>query len=110
MNILFLCAAHWARSQMAEGLAKNMLGKDFSIMSAGSSPSYVHPVAIKVMSEIGIDISKQTSKSVNDIDLSQGDMIITLCAEEVYPYVAGNIKSITGQCPTPLKLQMNQSN
>lgn len=91
MNILFLCVANSARSQMAEGLAKSMLGKDFSIMSAGSCPSYVHPAAIKVMSEIGIDISKQTSKSVNDIDLSHIDVIITLCAEEVCPYVASAI-------------------
>ncbi|MDR3476998.1 MAG: arsenate reductase ArsC [Gammaproteobacteria bacterium] len=103
MNILFLCVANSARSQMAEGLAKNMLGKDFSIMSAGSFSSYVHPVAIKVMSEIGIDISKQTSKSINDIDLSHIDMIITLCAEEVCPYVAGDIKKHHWPMPDPAK-------
>jgi len=77
MNILFLCVANSARSQMAEGLAKNILGNTYNVFSAGSKPAFVHPLAIKVMAEINIDISKQFSKSISSIDFSKIDMIIT---------------------------------
>ena len=69
MNILFLCVGNSARSQMAEGLAKVILGLEHSIESAGSIPSgKVHPNAIWAMNEIGIDISNQTSKSIENLD------------------------------------------
>lgn len=101
MNILFLCVANSARSQMAEGLAKDILGDAFTVTSAGSNPSFVHPMAIKVMAEIGIDISKQISKSVSTIDLSKIDKIITLCKEEVCPLVALKIESEHWPLPDP---------
>ena len=64
MNILFLCVANSARSQMAEGLAKSMLGTEHNIQSAGSIPSgEVHPNAVKAMDDLGIDIREQYSKS-----------------------------------------------
>ena len=85
MNVLFLCVANSARSQMAEGLARAVLGKDFSIQSAGSSPSFVHPLAIQVMQELGIDISQQKSKSVSEINVNSIGLVITLCQEEVCP-------------------------
>ena len=89
MNILFLCVANSARSQMAEGLAKSMLGQGYNIQSAGSIPSgKVHPNAVIAMDEIGIDIRDQFSKSVNDLDkyfVNKLDFAITLCAEEVCP-------------------------
>lgn len=89
MNILFLCVANSARSQMAEGLAKSMFGSQHNIQSAGSIPSgKVHSHAILTMDEIGIDISDQYSKSINDLDkdfLDNLDYAITLCAEEVCP-------------------------
>ena len=69
MNILFLCVANSARSQMAEGLAKSMLGKNHNIQSAGSIPSgEVHPNAVMTMDDIGIDIREQYSKSIDDLD------------------------------------------
>ena len=69
MNILFLCVGNSARSQIAEGLAKEMLPTKFTIKSAGSSPSgFIHEGAFSIMKEIGIDISKQTSKGINDLD------------------------------------------
>ena len=69
MNILFLCVGNSARSQIAEGLAKAMLGSEHQIESAGSIPSgKVHSGAIKCMNSIGIDISDQTSKSTDDLD------------------------------------------
>ena len=69
MNILFLCVANSARSQMAEGLAKSMLGNKHNIQSAGSIPSgEIHPYAIQAMDDIGINIREQYSKSVDDLD------------------------------------------
>ena len=89
MNILFLCVANSARSQMAEGLAKSMLGTEHNIQSAGSIPSgEVHPHAVIAMDDVGIDIRSQHSKSVEDLDedfLNNIDFVITLCAEEVCP-------------------------
>ncbi len=92
MNILFLCVANSARSQMAEAIARAMLDSTHHVQSAGSKPSQVNPYAVKIMAEIGIDISNQKSKSVETIDLSGFDVVITLCAEEVCPVVNGNIK------------------
>lgn len=84
-HILFLCVANSARSQMAEGLARQMAPKTIAISSAGSSPSSVRPEALEVLREIGIDISKHHSKSTDDIDGSDVDVVITLCADEVCP-------------------------
>jgi arsenate reductase (thioredoxin) len=89
MNILFLCVANSARSQMAEGLARQLFGSEHIIQSAGSQPSHVNPFAIKALAELGIDASSHRSKSVDNIDLSKIDLIITLCQEEVCPVVPG---------------------
>ncbi len=94
MNILFLCVANSARSQMAEGLARTILGNNHTIQSAGSFPSHVHPIAIEAMDEIGIDIRKQTSKSVQTIDPKSVDIVITLCADEVCPVFLGKAKRL----------------
>tara|TARA_B100000989_G_scaffold282373_1_gene247373 strand:+ start:225 stop:650 length:426 start_codon:yes stop_codon:yes gene_type:complete len=92
MNILFLCVGNSARSQIGEGLAKDMLPKHFDIRSAGSDPAnYVHEDAIYVMNEIGIDISSNKPKTINSIDkdfMDKLDYVITLCAEEVCPVVS----------------------
>ena len=84
-RILFLCVANSARSQMAEGLARDLFGDSAGVQSAGSEPSRVNPFAIRAMSEIGLDISRHESKSVDTIDPATVDMVITLCAEEVCP-------------------------
>ena len=89
MNILFLCVGNSGRSQIAEGLAKNMMPKNFDIRSAGSIPAkVVHKDAIAVMNDIGIDISSNETKSIDSIDgkfMNELDYVITLCAEEVCP-------------------------
>lgn len=102
MGILFLCVANSARSQMAEGLAKNILGNTYHIFSAGSNPTFVHPLAIKVMLEIGVDIRKQYSKPITTIDLSQIDIIITLCKDEICPYTAAKAKHEHWPLPDPV--------
>ncbi|MGL4880491.1 MAG: hypothetical protein ACRC8K_05440 [Waterburya sp.] len=71
MNILFMCIANSARSQMAEALAKDILGEQVTVMSAGIHPAIaVHPGAIAAMQEIGIDISSAKPKLHSDLPLS----------------------------------------
>ena len=98
MNILFLCVANSARSQMAEGLAKSMFGKEHNIQSAGSIPAgEVHPNAVIAMDDIGIDIRDQSSKSTDDLDkdfIDNLDYAITLCAEEVCPVLPSKAQSL----------------
>lgn len=78
-KILFLCTGNSARSQMAEGLMRSIGEADWKVRSAGIFPSYVHPLAIRAMEEIGIDISRQTSKSTDEFLNEEFDYIITLC-------------------------------
>lgn len=101
MYILFLCVANSARSQMAEGLARKMLGANAIVQSAGSKPSALNPYAVEVLAEIGIDISKHSAKSVDSIDLANVDLIITLCAEEVCPVVPGRVRRLHWPIPDP---------
>ncbi len=100
-RILFLCVANSARSQMAEGLARVIFGNEAHIQSAGSRPSQVHSVAIEVMREIGIDLSTHTSKSVETIDPSSVDIVITLCADEVCPVFLGKVQRLHWPLPDP---------
>lgn len=97
-TILFLCVANSARSQMAEGLARDMFARDndsnAQVISAGSAPTGVNPIAVQVMAENGIDLSAHSSKSVDDIDLAAIDLIITLCADEVCPVVPTRVKRL----------------
>jgi len=101
MRILFLCVANSARSQMAEGLARRILGEWAEVSSAGSNPAPVHPHAIEAMAEIGIDITDQVSKSVDTIDLSGLDLVVTLCAEEVCPILPEQVRRLHWLIPDP---------
>lgn len=74
---------------MAEGLSRRLFGSRALVQSAGSFPARVHPEAIAALADLGIDISTQSSKSVQSIDLTQVDVVITLCADEVCPVVPG---------------------
>ena len=93
-RILFLCVGNSARSQMAEGFARQILGEGAEVSSAGSKPAPVNPHAVEVMAEIGIDITGQYSKSVDTIDLSGLDLVVTLCAEEVCPILPGHVRRL----------------
>jgi len=104
MNILFMCVANSARSQIAEGLARRILGGEAHIESAGSQPSRLNPLAVAVMQEIGIEISHHYSKSVDELDpdfLAQLDYVVTLCADEVCPTVLSKAKKIHWPLPDP---------
>lgn len=100
-SVLFLCVANSARSQMAEGLARAMYGNLVRVQSAGSRPGRVHPGAIAVMAELGIDITAQHSKSVGEIDPASVDAVITLCAEEVCPVWPGQRARLHWPIPDP---------
>jgi arsenate reductase (thioredoxin) len=78
-KILFLCTGNSARSQMAEGLMRHFRGDEYEVFSAGVEPKGVHPQAIVAMREIGIDISQQQSKHMDDLPIKEFDCIITLC-------------------------------
>ena len=108
-RILFLCVANSARSQMAEGLGRMLFGKQVEVMSAGSLPKQVNPHAIHVMSEIGIDISRHQSKSVDAIDPATIDMVVTLCAEEVCPILPGKVKRLHWPIADPATTAGDQS-
>ena len=95
-RVLVICTGNSCRSQMAEGFLR-FLSKGFvEVASAGTHPSFVHPLAIEVMKEIGVDISSHTSKSVNVFLDQQFDYIITVCdnAKERCPIFSGKGKRI----------------
>ena len=79
MKVLFLCEHNSARSQMAEGLLRYLYGEKYEVFSAGSKPTKVNPLAIKVMAEIGIDISKQYSKSIEEFRNKEIDLVVSVC-------------------------------
>lgn len=104
-TVVFLCVANSSRSQMAEGLARAKAPSNWRFFSAGSQPGKLHPLAVKAMSEIGIDISAQRPKGVDQVPLEEADLVVTLCAEEVCPVVAGRVRRIHWPIPDPATAQ-----
>lgn len=100
-DILFLCVANSARSQMAEGLARWLFGDAARVQSAGSQPSRVNPFAIEVMAELGVDLRAQHGKSVDTIDPTTVTVVITLCAEEVCPVFLHGAQRLHWPIPDP---------
>ena len=78
-RVLILCTGNSARSQMAEGLLRHLAGDRFEVFSAGTRPVGLNPNAVKAMAELGIDISKHRSKSVDEFAGQQFDYVITVC-------------------------------
>ncbi len=92
-KVLFLCTGNSCRSQMAEGFLKKY--RDFEVHSAGTQPSnQIDPLAIEMMRELGIDISDQTPKSVDNFLRDEFDYVITVCdgAKESCPVFLGKVK------------------
>ena len=92
--ILFLCTGNSCRSQMAEGFARHLTNGSYRIFSAGIEPKAIHPVAVRVMNEVGIDISRQSSKSLASVPIDSVDRVITLCgdAEEKCPALNASVR------------------
>lgn len=78
-RVLFLCTHNSARSQMAEGLLRHLGGDRFEAYSAGTEATFVRPLAIRAMAELGIDISGQQSKTVERFLHEPFDLVITVC-------------------------------
>lgn len=81
-RVLFLCNHNSARSQMAEGLLKSLYGEHYEAYSAGSNPSSVNPYAVKVLKEVGVDISENHSKSLREFEGLEFDYVVTVCGGE----------------------------
>jgi arsenate reductase len=95
-RVLILCTGNSARSQMAEGLLRRMAGDRFEVESAGVEPSRVRPEAVEAMREVGVDISGQRSKSVDEFAGQEFDYMITVCdnARQRCPVFPGRTERI----------------
>ena len=95
-RVLVLCTANSCRSQMGEGWLRHDLGDRIEVHSAGTRPSFVHPLAIRVMGEAGVDISSHTSKSVEALKGLAFDLVVTVCdsAREACPILPGARRAI----------------
>lgn len=100
-SILFLCVANSARSQMAEGLARQRFGDRVRVQSAGSAPAKVNPFAIAALQELGIDASGHSSKHVSTIEAKDVDLVIMLCAEQDCPVFLGQARRLSWAMPDP---------
>ncbi len=110
-RVLILCTGNSARSQMAEGLLREMAGDRFDVVSAGVAPSHVRPEAIEVMREIGIDISAHRSKSVDNFTGQQFDYVITVCdnANQQCPMFPGKTQRIHWAIADPAAVDGSES-
>lgn len=90
-RILFLCTHNKARSQIAEGICRHLGGDKFDVESAGSEPSVIHPLAVKSLTTMGIDASKQRSKHMAELANQSFDYVITVCdrVREICPVFPG---------------------
>ena len=106
-RVLILCSGNSARSQMAEGLLRHDAGDRFEVFSAGTKPSQVRPEAIAAMGELGIDISGQRSKSVDEFTSQQFDCVLTVCdnAKESCPLFPGTADMIHHNFEDPAAFQ-----
>lgn len=105
-RVLFLCTENSARSQMAEGLLRHLAGDTLEVVSAGSQPSEVHPAAIRVLAQMGVDISQQRSKQLTLFQDQSFDYIVTVCdrMREACPTFPGDREQIHWSLPDPAAL------
>jgi arsenate reductase (thioredoxin) len=109
-RVLILCTGNSGRSQMAEGLLREMAGDRMEVFSAGTKPSTVNPLAIRAMRERGIDISGQRSKHLNEYLKQPFDYVITVCdsAAESCPLFPGRAERIHWSFPDPAAAEGNE--
>lgn len=102
-RVLFLCLHNSARSQMAEGFARQLAPSGTVVWSAGTEPRGVNPVALEVMREAGFDLSDHHSKTLDDVPWREADTVVTLCGEgdEVCPAVRGDVRRVHWPLPDP---------
>ncbi|MFC1666473.1 arsenate reductase ArsC [Candidatus Omnitrophota bacterium] len=95
-RVLFICSYNSCRSQMAEGMLRALCGERYEVYSAGTKQTGVNPYSIKVMSELGIDISKQRSKTIDEFLNQEFDYVVTVCdnAKKSCPLFPGKCEKI----------------
>jgi len=102
-KVLFVCTHNSARSQMAEGFLRHLGGDAFEADSAGTEPGALHPLAVEAMAEVGVDISGQRAKSVDDFVQQRFDYVITVCddANESCPIFPNALHRLHWSFPDP---------
>jgi arsenate reductase len=102
-KVLFLCTGNSARSQMAEGLLRHLSGDRFEVLSAGTHPVGVNPLAVEAMQEVGIDISGHYSKDVREFLGKPIEYVVTVCdrAKESCPIFPGTYKFLSWSLDDP---------
>ena len=110
-RILFLCTHNSCRSQMAEGLVNHYLADRFEAFSAGTEATRVNPLAIRVLDELGIDISGHRSKTVNEFTGHSFDHVVTLCgdANEQCPLFFGGVERMHRGFDDPSRLKGSEA-
>jgi arsenate reductase (thioredoxin) len=110
-RVLFICTHNSARSQMAEGLLRQLGGERFEVFSAGTEATHVRPLAIRAMTELGIDISQQFSKTLDRYLSEPFDEVITVCdtAAEACPVFPGAARRRHWSFEDPSKATGNEA-
>ena len=104
-KIIFICTGNACRSQIAEGVMRKLVGEKFDVFSAGSHPSLVHPMSIKVMKEVGIDITSHTSDPILNFLSKNINIVVTVCdnADRECPVFPGKVERVHWSIKDPLK-------
>lgn len=110
-RVLFLCTRNSARSQMAEGLLRSRSGERIAVFSAGTEPSFVHPLAIRALRDLNIDINQHRSKGLQEFSGQNFDYIITVCdrLREACPVFPGAPQQIHWSFPDPVEVEGSES-
>lgn len=110
IRVLFLCTHNSARSQMAEGILRELSHNRVDVFSAGSEPTSIHPLAIKVMSSRGVDLTKHRAKHMDEFIGQKFDYVISVCdrVREVCPTFPGDPEKTHWSFPDPAAIEGNQ--
>lgn len=96
LKVLFICTHNSARSQMAEGLLRNIYGDKYEVFSAGTNPTNINPLAVKALAELGIDASKHYSKGLEELSEAEIDLAVAVCQSSA--------KTLCTLCSSPLTM------
>ena len=108
-SVLFVCVANSCRSQMAEAMAKSLAKETWDVWSAGSNPSgRVHPVAMQLMDEVGLDLSTHRSKGLNDVPMKHWDCVVTMGCGDSCPSVSARTR-LDWNIPDPVGLPLEEA-
>ncbi len=108
-SVLFVCVANSCRSQMAEAIAKSVAGNRWEVWSAGSSPGGgVHPVAIQMMQELGLDLSAHYSKGVDQVPAKEWDYVVTMGCGDACAHVSARHR-LDWEIPDPTGLSPEEA-